>query len=59
MPKHKICDTKSSKNDSSSDDSDDERLKALVSEAVDPILHKTLYEKTSPQETKSKKQGRS
>ena len=54
MPKHKICD-----NDSSSEDSDDERFKALVSEAVDPDLHKTLYEKenkhkSSEQNSKSK-----
>ena len=58
MPKHKTCDTNSPPNDSSSEDSDDERLKALVSEAVDPVLHKTLYEKTIPPETTSIKQGR-
>ena len=57
MPKHKICDN----NDSSSEDSDDERFKALVSEAVDPDLHKTLYEKENKHqssEQKSKSQGR-
>lgn len=57
MPKHKICDT----NDSSSEDSDDERFKALVSEAVDPDLHKTLYEKENKRkssEQKSKSKGR-
>ena len=57
MPKHKICDT----NNSSSEDSDDERFKALVSEAVDPDLHKTLYEKENKHkssEQKSQLQGR-
>ena len=57
MPKHKICDT----NDSSSEDSDDERFEALVSEAVDPDLHKTLYEKENKHkssEQKSQLQGR-
>ena len=58
MPKHKLCDT----NNSSSEDSDDERFKALVSEAVDPDLHKTLYEKENKHkssEQKSQLQGRS
>ena len=54
MPKHKICDA----NESSSEDSDDERFKALVSEAVDPVLHKSLYDKqnkeSSDKKTKSK-----
>ena len=57
MPKHKICDN----NDSSSEDSDDERFKALVSEAVDPDLHKTLYEKENKHkssEQNSKSQGK-
>lgn len=43
MPKHKICDTNNSLSTSTSEDSDDERLNALASEAVDPVLHKSLY----------------
>ena len=51
MSKHKICDV----NESSSEDSDDERLKALVSEAVDPVLHKALYDKPKSPNSSHKK----
>ena len=50
MPKHKISDA----NESSSEDSDDERFKALVSEAVDPVLHKSLYDKQNNKESSDK-----
>ena len=58
MPKHKTCDRNTSSN-SSTEDSDDEGLNAKISEAVDPVLHKSLYDKSNFSEDKElKSQGK-
>ena len=58
MPKHKFGDKKTKSVSSSSEDSDDEHFTSLACEAVDPILHKSLYEKSETSEKKLQEQGK-
>ena len=58
MPKHKFGEKKTKSVSSSSEDSDDEHFTSLACEAVDPILHKSLYEKSETSEKKLQEQGK-
>ena len=57
MIKSNTCDANNSSSTSTSEDSDDERLNALASEAVDPVLHKSLYNNPNTQKTNIESQG--
>ena len=57
MPNPDTCDKNNS--NSSSEDSEDERLNTKISEAVDPVLHKTLYNTSNVSEGEElKSQGK-